>query len=102
MTSPLVRPGALGGEPPGEARRRTTGQTLAEKVLLVAFAVSVVHHVDHVLRRDHSGWPFVPEVTTFTYSLVVYPVLVGVLLDAARGKGPTDGRPKHRVRLRAG
>ncbi|CAA9449301.1 MAG: hypothetical protein AVDCRST_MAG01-01-4397 [uncultured Rubrobacteraceae bacterium] len=71
MTPPLVRP-------------IPAGLTLAEKVLLLAMAVSLVHHVDHVLRRDHSGWPFTPDVTPFTYSLVAYPVLIAVLLLRSR------------------
>ena len=71
MTPPLVRP-------------IPAGLTLAEKVLLLAMAVSLVHHVDHVLRRDHSGWPFAPDVTPFTYSLVAYPVLIAVLLLRSR------------------
>jgi hypothetical protein len=37
---------------------------------------AVLHHADHVLRADHSGWPFQPEVTPFTFSLLVYPVLL--------------------------
>jgi hypothetical protein len=44
-------------------------------ILLVAvLVVTVLHHVDHVLRVDHSGWPFKAEVTPFTFSLLVYPV----------------------------
>ena len=51
-----------------------------EKLLLLAAALAVLHHVDHVLRVDHSGWPFLPEVTPFTFSLVIYPVFISVLL----------------------
>lgn len=36
--------------------------------------------MDHVLRVHHSGWPFIAEVTPFTYSLTVYPVIAAVLL----------------------
>ena len=36
------------------------------KWLLLATTVALVHHIDHVLRVDHSGWPFLPEVTPFT------------------------------------
>ena len=33
-----------------------------------------------MVHYDHSGWPFRPEVTPFTYSFLVYPVfLVGAL-----------------------
>ena len=44
---------------------------------LVAIAVfGLLHHADHVLRADHSGWPFLPEVTPFTFSLAIYPMLL--------------------------
>ena len=39
-------------------------------------AFAVLHHTDHVLRADNSGWPFQPEVTPFTLSLLVYPALL--------------------------
>lgn len=55
-----------------------------EKLLLLATAIALAQHVDHVLRVDHSGWPFLPEVTPFTFSLVIYPVFLSVLL--ARSK----------------
>ncbi|HEX8352305.1 MAG TPA: hypothetical protein VF611_05395, partial [Pyrinomonadaceae bacterium] len=61
----------------------------SEKLLLLAAVVAVVHHVDHVLRVDHSGWPFTPEVTPFTFSLVIYPIFLWVFLSGAR--------PWHRV-----
>ncbi len=48
--------------------------TSGEKVLLGAVSIGFLHHVDHVLRVDHSGWPFVPQVTPLTYSLVAYPL----------------------------
>ncbi len=54
--------------------------TFAEKVALVAMGFGLLHHVDHVLRYDHSGWPFKPEVTPFTYTLLVYPVFALLLL----------------------
>ena len=57
--------------------------TNAEKLALVTVALGLIHHLDHVLRVDHSGWPFLNEVNAFTYSLLVYPVIAVVLL--ARG-----------------
>ena len=53
--------------------------TRAEKLLLITAAFGLLHHVDHVLRVNHSGWPFIADVTPFTYSLAIYP-LVGILL----------------------
>jgi hypothetical protein len=50
------------------------------RLLLATLVLGVIHHTDHVLRVDHSGWPFLPNVTPFTFSLLVYPLLVPVLL----------------------
>lgn len=55
----------------------------AERLALLTTVAGVLHHADHVLRYDHSGWPFRPEVGVFTYTLAVYPVIAVVLL--ARG-----------------
>lgn len=33
---------------------------------------------------DHSGWPFTEEVTPFTYSLLVYPIVLFVFLFRSR------------------
>jgi hypothetical protein len=45
--------------------------------------VGLIHHADHVLRFDHSGWPFRPEVTPFTFSLLAYPILLFALFGPA-------------------
>ena len=50
--------------------------THGEWMLLGVVALALLHHVDHVLRADNSGWPFTPEVTPFTISLLVYPIFV--------------------------
>jgi len=55
--------------------------TRGEKYLAISFFVGVCHHIDHVLRYDHSGWPFRPEVTPFTYSFLVYPVFLVAALS---------------------
>jgi MFS superfamily sulfate permease-like transporter len=34
--------------------------------------LGLVHQVDHILRYDHSGWPFRPEVSLFTFSWVFF------------------------------
>ena len=51
-----------------------TGVLLAIPTLL-----GLLHHTDHVLRADHSGWPFTAHVTPFTYSLLVYPLLLSII-----------------------
>lgn len=56
----------------------------AEKLLLLAASVALLHHVDHVLRVDHSGWPFTPEVSPFTFSLIIYPVFLSVFFLKSR------------------
>jgi hypothetical protein len=55
-----------------------------EKLLLLAAILALVHHVDHVLRVDHSGWPFTPEVSPFTFSLIIYPIFLSVFLSRAK------------------
>ncbi|MGH2654712.1 MAG: hypothetical protein ACRDHV_10255 [Actinomycetota bacterium] len=50
--------------------------TRGERALLVVVGLAFLHHVDHVLRADNSGWPFTPDVTAFTVSLVVYPIFL--------------------------
>ncbi len=44
---------------------------------------SVLHHADHVIRGNHSGWPFQENVTPFTFSLLIYAfILLGIYLTA--------------------
>jgi hypothetical protein len=62
-----------------------TGLGSTTKWLLIATAiVGALHHIDHVLRVDHSGWPFTASVTPFTYSLAAYPILLFALFGPAR------------------
>jgi hypothetical protein len=42
----------------------------------VVTVFGVMHHVDHVVRGNHSGWPFKEEVTPFTFSLLIYALLL--------------------------
>jgi hypothetical protein len=48
--------------------------TPGEWMLLAVVGLAFLHHVDHVLRADNSGWPFTPDITPFTISLLVYPI----------------------------
>lgn len=59
-------------------------RTRAEQLLIITGLFGVLHHADHVLRVNHSGWPFIADVTPFTYSLVVYPLMATVLLLRGR------------------
>jgi hypothetical protein len=49
-------------------------------------AFGVLHHVDHVVRGNHSGWPFREEVTPFTFSLLVYALLLPGIYVNLRGR----------------
>jgi hypothetical protein len=60
--------------------------TRSEWLMLLSGGLGVLHHIDHVLRFDHSGWPFREIVTPFTYSLLVYPLLA-VAFFWRRGSG---------------
>ncbi len=55
---------------------------------MATICVGLLHHIDHVLRVDHSGWPFRADVTPFSYSLVAYPVLLFALLGPQRWRWP--------------
>lgn len=43
--------------------------------VLVPTVLSVAHHVDHIVRGNHVGWPVTAQVNEFTYSLAIYPLL---------------------------
>jgi len=47
---------------------------------------ALLHHVDHVVRGNHSGWPFVEEVTPFTFSLLIYALLLPGIFMNLRGR----------------
>ena len=51
-----------------------------------AVAFGLLHHTDHVIRGNHSGWPFQPEVTPFTFSLLIYALILPGIYLTARGR----------------
>jgi hypothetical protein len=51
-----------------------------------AVGFSLLHHADHVIRGSHSGWPFEAEVTPFTYSLLIYALVLPGIFLTARGR----------------
>jgi hypothetical protein len=66
-----------------DSPRDTTGRgqagTLTPRAYLlfaVATLLGLAHHLDHVIRGNHVGWPVTPEVNPFTYSLAIYPLVV--------------------------
>src|SRR4029453_12800295 len=73
------RGAAMTAEPPGAAQgaeRRRVPLSHGEWMLLAVLALAALHQIDHVLRADNSGWPFTPDVTPFTSSLLVSPIFV--------------------------
>jgi hypothetical protein len=44
-------------------------------LVLAPTLLGAAHHIDHVIRGNHVGWPITPEVNPFTYSLAIYPLL---------------------------
>ena len=75
----LARPRPERGHPIGPLRRR---------LLLAAGGVAVfglLHHLDHTVRCNHVGWPLQDMATRFTFSLVVYPLLLLGLWVTGRG-----------------
>lgn len=58
---------------------------------LLIFASAAVlfgsmHHADHVIRGNHSGWPFQAEVTPFTFSLLIYALILPGIYLTVRGR----------------
>jgi len=49
-------------------------------------AFGSMHHVDHVVRGNHSGWPFEQAITPFTFSLLIYALLLPGLYLTAKGR----------------
>jgi hypothetical protein len=47
---------------------------------------SIGHHVDHIIRGNHVGWPLISEVTPFTYSLGFYPFIALGFFQFLRGR----------------
>ena len=82
-------------------QRDTEEKKLRQWFIVLALALTVVgglHFVDHVIRGslvgthhldpnwDHSGWPFEPSVTVFTFSLfgVLFSLLGGIYFTAQK------------------
>lgn len=72
-----------------QAQRTDSGRpprrfTAVSGALLAVVGLGLLHHADHVLRVDHSGWPFKSEFSPFTISLIVYPIALIVLWQRHR------------------
>ncbi|MEF8814416.1 MAG: hypothetical protein V5A55_11440 [Halovenus sp.] len=61
---------------PVELPTKNTSLTRAFYVfVLVPTLLGAAHHIDHIIRGNHVGWPITPHVNPFTYSLAIYPLL---------------------------
>lgn len=57
-------------------------------VVLIPTLLGMAHHIDHVIRGNHVGWPITAHVNPFTYSLAIYPLLaLGVVLTVTGRAG---------------
>lgn len=53
-----------------------TGDTFPRRLFFFVcfvFLFGLGHHVDHIIRGNHVGWPIIPDVNAFTISLLAYP-----------------------------
>ena len=58
-------------------------------LILIALVLALGHHLDHIIRGNHVGWPLTGEVNAFTFSLIIYPlILTGLALSRAGVIGP--------------
>lgn len=58
-------------------------------LILAALMLSAGHHLDHIVRGNHVGWPVTSEVNAFSASLVIYPLILGGLALSLSGRmGP--------------
>jgi hypothetical protein len=74
---------------PSQQQGRTDAQQDPYRLTYLAAAMSLGHHVDHVIRHNAVGWPLTDQVNAFTISLIVYPVIAtGLLLYRAGRAGP--------------
>lgn len=74
----------------GAKGRRRRDETGLRRQLLIPAAFTTVfvamHHIDHAFRRVHIGWPLTDKVNPFTFSLVLYPLLLGGIILTLRGR----------------
>ncbi|WP_254272697.1 hypothetical protein [Haloarcula marina] len=73
---------------PDERPARTGVQRALYSLVALSMVLGAAHHVDHVVRGNHVGWPITGQVNPFTYSLVVYPVVaIGLVLTLSGRAG---------------
>jgi hypothetical protein len=73
----------------GSARGGSMHDRTLYRLTWLAAALSLGHHLDHLIRHNAVGWPLTDQVNAFTISLVVYPVIAAGLLAYRAGRvGP--------------
>ncbi len=83
LTLTLTSTAALADVSSQEETPATNPYRRSDILIGVTVGFGAIHHVDHVLRANHSGWPFTSQVTPFTYSLAIYPIAgTAYFLDA--------------------
>lgn len=74
----------------GDAMGLRTIRDSSRRWLLIfassATVFGVLHHADHVIRGNYSGWPFQAEVTPFTFSLLIYALILPGIYMTAKGR----------------
>ena len=70
---------------------KTNRTAVARGIYLVMAASTLLgigHHIDHIIRANHVGWPITSHVNPFTYSLAIYPLIaVGLYLTLSNRVG---------------
>jgi hypothetical protein len=57
-------------------------------LLAVTTTLGAAHHIDHIIRGNHVGWPITHHVNAFTYSLLIYPIVgIGLYLTLTNRVG---------------
>jgi len=56
------------------------------RLTALAVAMSLGHHLDHLIRHHAVGWPLTDQVHAFTVSLIVCPVIATGLLGYRTGR----------------
>ena len=75
--------GIAGDVTAGALRRQLRRSLLILGCVVTVFGL--LHHVDHAIRGNHSGWPFQEAVTPFTFSLLIYALILPGLYATWRG-----------------
>lgn len=57
----------------------------------IALVLSAGHHLDHVLRGNHVGWPVSPVLSAFSASLLIYPLILSGIALSLSGRMSAGG-----------